>query len=80
MELFVEKHLSRSGVVRFFLGWGLRCAGAVAAIAREGKPLLMAAADFVLVDVALFLSAFIYYGTWSTSRSTPTRRSGSSRR
>ena len=62
MELFVEKHLSRSGVVRFFLRLGITLRGAVAAIAREGKPLLMAAADFVLVDVALFLSAFIYYG------------------
>lgn len=62
MELFVEKHFRHSRVVRLFLRAGIAIRGAAASIARAGRPLLMAAADFLFVDLALFLSAFVYYG------------------
>jgi GT2 family glycosyltransferase len=62
MELFVEKHFSHSGIVRLFLRLGIGLRSTAASLARAGGPLAMASLDFVLVDLALFLSAFIYYG------------------
>jgi len=62
MELFVEKHFRGSGILRLFLRAGILLRGGAASFARSGRPLMVALVDFLLVDLALFLSAFIYFG------------------
>jgi GT2 family glycosyltransferase/lipopolysaccharide/colanic/teichoic acid biosynthesis glycosyltransferase len=63
MELFVEKHISRSGFVRLFLKSGILLRGLAATIARAARPVSAAVLDFLLIDLALFLSAFWYFGS-----------------
>jgi GT2 family glycosyltransferase len=62
MQLFVEKHFRGSGIIRLFLQLGILLRGGAASFARAGRPLMVALVDFLLVDLALFLSAFIYFG------------------
>jgi GT2 family glycosyltransferase/lipopolysaccharide/colanic/teichoic acid biosynthesis glycosyltransferase len=62
MQLFVEKHFSRSGVLRLFLRTGIVLRAAIASLGRWGRPLLQALVDFVCVDLAIFLSAALYLG------------------
>ncbi len=62
MELFVEKHYARSAFVRFFLKTGITLRGLAATLARAGKPAAAAVFDAFLLDLALFLSAYWYFG------------------
>ncbi len=62
MQLFVEKHYARSAVVRFFLKAGIALRGLAAAMARVVRPAASAALDGLLLDLALFLSAYWYFG------------------
>jgi O-antigen biosynthesis protein len=62
MQVFVEKHFGRSGVVKLLLNVGILFRQSVAWLGRMLPPLLHAAADFVLVDCALLLSAYLYFG------------------
>jgi hypothetical protein len=62
MELFVRKHFTRSRVLTLVLRIGITVRGAMAFAVRSATPVLLAAADGVLVDLALFLSAWLYFG------------------
>jgi hypothetical protein len=62
MELFVEKHFSRSSVVRFFLKTGILLRGAAATAARAARPAAAGLMDYLLLNLALFLSAFWHFG------------------
>lgn len=62
MELFVEKHFNRSKVVRVLLKAGIVMRGAAATMARAARPAIAALADYLLLDLALFLSAYWYFG------------------
>ncbi len=62
MQLFVEKHFSSSLFVEIFLTVGIVLRAAMALITKAGKPLLIALMDFVLVDLSLILSEFLYFG------------------
>ena len=62
MQLFVEKHFSTSGVLRFFLRAGIVLRAAIASLGRWGRPLVQALVDFFCVDLAIFLSAALYLG------------------
>ncbi len=63
MELFVEKHYTHSAIVRFFLKWGIALRGLAATLARGGRPAATALFDGLLLDLALFLSAWWYFGS-----------------
>jgi GT2 family glycosyltransferase/lipopolysaccharide/colanic/teichoic acid biosynthesis glycosyltransferase len=62
MELFVEKHFGRSPLLTSFLRAGIFLREGAATIARAGMPLLRALVDAALVNLALFLSAWMYLG------------------
>lgn len=62
MQLFVEKHFSRSLVVEVFLTIGIILRAAVAVATKASQPLLIALVDAVLVDLALVLSEYVYFG------------------
>jgi O-antigen biosynthesis protein len=62
MQLFVEKHFGRSSIVKLLLNAGILFRQCVAWLGRTLPPLLHAATDFVLVDCALLLSAYLYFG------------------
>jgi hypothetical protein len=62
MQLFVEKHFSSSIIVEVFLTIGIQLRAMVAFIGRVSSQLLMAAADFLLVDVSLVLAENFHFG------------------
>jgi hypothetical protein len=62
MQQFVEKHFSRSTVVEAFLTLAIMMRAAIASLARASRPLLFAFVDFVLVDCALVLGEYAYFG------------------
>ncbi len=62
MQVFVEKHYGSSGTVKLVLNAGILFRAAVAWLGRIVQPLLIAATDFLLVDCALLLSAYLYFG------------------
>ena len=62
MQLFVKKHFSRSSTVRLFLSVGIFLRGMMASLGRSGWPIILTLVDSILVDVALLLSALIYFG------------------
>jgi hypothetical protein len=61
MELFVEKHFGRSPLLTSFLRAGIVLREGAATLARSGMPLLRAFLDLILVNLALFLSAWMYW-------------------
>ncbi len=61
MQVFVEKHFGKSSVVKLLLNAGILFRQSVAWVGRMLPPLLHAATDFVLVDCALLLSAYLYF-------------------
>jgi GT2 family glycosyltransferase len=61
MELFVAKHFRRSMVQRFILSLGITFREALTWVRRFTPPLVLMGMDFLIVDAALFLSAFIYF-------------------
>lgn len=63
MELFVARHFRRSYFERFFLSLGIAVREAIAWVNRVLPPLVLMVTDFVLVDVALLLSAYWYFET-----------------
>jgi hypothetical protein len=62
MELFVEKHFSKSRVGGFFLRLGIGLRGAAAVIARFARPLVFAMVDAVLVAATLMMAELLYFG------------------
>jgi len=62
MELFVEKHFSRSRSGVVFLRAGILLRATAAAAGRAVRPLLPALLDMVLVAVALLFAEFLYFG------------------
>jgi hypothetical protein len=62
MQLFVEKHFSRSLIVEIFLTIGITLRAALAMLSKMGQPLLIALVDVVLVDLVLVLSEYLYFG------------------
>ncbi len=63
MELFVAKHFRRSFIQQLFLSLGISVRESLAWINRVLPPLVLMATDFILVDIALFLTAFVYFGS-----------------
>lgn len=62
MQLFVEKHFSSSLFVEVFLSIGITLRAALALLRRMSQPLLIALVDFVLVDLILLASEYLYFG------------------
>ncbi len=62
MQLFVEKHFSRSLIVEVFLTIGITLRAALAVVSKMSQPLLIALVDFVLVDLVLVISEYLYFG------------------
>ena len=62
MELFVEKHFSRSRSGVLFLRAGILLRATAAAVGRMVQPLLPAFLDVFLVAVALLFTEFLYFG------------------
>lgn len=62
MQLFVEKHFSRSLFVEVFLTVGITLRAALAMMSKMSQPLLIALVDFVLVDLVLVASEYLYFG------------------
>lgn len=62
MQLFVEKHFSRSLIVEVFLTIGITLRAALAVARKVSQPLLIALVDFVLVDLVLVMSEYLYFG------------------
>ncbi len=62
MQVFVAKHFGDSRVLRVFLSLGISLRETIEGFRRRLQPLVLAAVDAVLIDVALFMSAFVYFG------------------
>ena len=62
MRLFVDKHFNRSRLLKGILRFGILVTGALAALRRASRPLLMAIADLAAVDLSLLLGGTIYFG------------------
>ncbi len=62
MRLFVDKHFNRSRLLKAILRFGILVTSALATIRRASRPLLMALTDALVVDVALLVSAYVYFG------------------
>ncbi len=62
MQLFVEKHFSRSVVVEMLLTLGIVLRAALAFVARAGQSILLAALDYVLVVLSFTAAEFLYFG------------------
>jgi hypothetical protein len=62
MQLFVEKHFSSSLIVEMFLTVGIQLRAMIAFIGRVSGQLLMAAVDFLLVDLSLALAEHVHFG------------------
>lgn len=62
MQLFVEKHFSRSAVVEIFLTIGIMLRAGLALMAKGSRTFFLAGMDFVLVDLTLLLGEFLYFG------------------
>lgn len=62
MQLFVEKHFSSSMFVEVFLTIGIVLRAALAMFSKASRPILLAMMDFILVDAALMVSEYMYYG------------------
>ncbi len=62
MQQFVEKHFSRSVLMKSVLSLGIRVRAAAAFLARVGRPFLHGAIDFLLVDCAMILGEVLYFG------------------
>jgi hypothetical protein len=62
MQLFVEKHFSSSLFVEVFLTVGIVLRAALAMLTKAARPLLIALMDFVLVDLALIVTEYLYFG------------------
>ncbi len=62
MQLFVEKHISRSVAVRFVLTLAILFRELLATLGKAVRPAIFAGIDFLLIDCALALSVLIYFG------------------
>ncbi|MBI4535841.1 MAG: glycosyltransferase [Ignavibacteriae bacterium] len=62
MQLFVEKHLSKSLLVELFLSLGILLRATVAFAAKASVPVFMGLVDFFLVDAALIIGEYLYFG------------------
>jgi lipopolysaccharide/colanic/teichoic acid biosynthesis glycosyltransferase len=64
MQIFVEKHFSRSFAVEFMLTLAILLRAGIAFVGRASRPLALAVVDFILVDVALLTAGYLYRGHW----------------
>lgn len=62
MQLFVEKHFSASLILKAILTMGIAVRATVAMLTRVSQPLLVALIDALLVNAALVLAEYIYFG------------------
>jgi GT2 family glycosyltransferase/lipopolysaccharide/colanic/teichoic acid biosynthesis glycosyltransferase len=62
MQLFVSKHFGRSRSLRFILSLGILLTGFLASLRRASRPLLLAFTDAMLVNLAISVSAWAYFG------------------
>ncbi len=62
MQLFVEKHFSTSWVVEFFLTTGILLRAGIAFLGKARRTLLLACIDIILVDCALLIGEYVYFG------------------
>ncbi len=62
MELFVQKHFSRSRLGVMFLRLGIFLRGAAAWLSRGLQPLSFVLIDFCLVAGAMILAEYLYFG------------------
>jgi hypothetical protein len=62
MQVFVEKHFGSSRAMKLVLNAGIVLRASVAWSGRMLQPLFLAAIDFLLVDCALLVSAYLYVG------------------
>ncbi len=62
MQLFVEKHFSRSTTTEVFLNIGILLRASLAFVARATRSFVFALVDFLLVDLALVLGEWLYFG------------------
>ncbi len=62
MHLFVEKHLSGSLVVQGLLRLGIALRRMLAFAAKVGRPVILAAVDFLVVDLSLLLGEYLWLG------------------
>ena len=62
MQLFVEKHFSRSLIMKSVLSLGILLRATVAFIGKAGRGLLNSAMDFLLVNIALLAAEYLYFG------------------
>ena len=62
MQLFVEKHFSTSVFVEVFLTIAIVLRAALAMVTKASQPLVIALMDFILVDLALILGEYLYFG------------------
>jgi GT2 family glycosyltransferase/lipopolysaccharide/colanic/teichoic acid biosynthesis glycosyltransferase len=61
MQVFVEKHFGASRAMRWVLNTGIVIRASMAWLGRMLQPLFLAAIDFLLVDCALLLGAYLYF-------------------
>jgi GT2 family glycosyltransferase len=62
MQLFVEKHFSTSVFIEVFLTIAIVLRAALAMVTKASQPLVIALMDFILVDLALILGEYLYFG------------------
>ncbi|MGA9363873.1 MAG: glycosyltransferase [Bacteroidota bacterium] len=62
MQLFVKKHLSGSLIVQTLLRIGIMLRRGFAFAVKVGRPLLLALADFLLVDLCLLFGEYLWFG------------------
>lgn len=62
MNLFVEKHLSHSFILRMLLQFGITLRAALAFLAKAGQAILSALMDALGVTVAILMGEFIWLG------------------
>jgi len=63
MQLFVQKHFSRSNLFAFLIRVAISVSSRLAMIRAFVRPLAVAVVDIVLVDLSIFLAEMIWFGT-----------------
>jgi GT2 family glycosyltransferase/lipopolysaccharide/colanic/teichoic acid biosynthesis glycosyltransferase len=64
MQIFVEKHFSRSFAVESILTLAILLRAGMAFVGKASRPLALGIVDFLLVDVALLAAGYLYRGHW----------------
>jgi O-antigen biosynthesis protein len=64
MQVFVQKHYHSSNGLSAVLNLGIFVRGAMAWLARMGRPAMMALIDILLVAVSMILAEYLYLDRW----------------